>query len=92
MTTPKLKPDPMSYPPRGMSRIEAARYLGIGPNLFDEMVKDRRMPKPRELNGRVVWDRIEIDIHFSNLPHRGEGNAIDNANRRAAEAATKTQI
>ena len=29
---------PYEYPPRGMSRAEAARYIGIGTTLFDQMV------------------------------------------------------
>jgi excisionase family DNA binding protein len=41
------------YPPRGMSRTEAAAYIGVSPSLFDEMVKDGRMPGPKL--GRTVW-------------------------------------
>ncbi len=67
------------YPPRGMGRLEAARYIGVGPDLFDEMVADRRMPKPREINRRVIWDRAELDIAFSELPHRGQRNYFDRA-------------
>jgi excisionase family DNA binding protein len=42
-----LRPDPIAYAPRGMSRDEAARYVGVGATKFDEMVKDRRMPRPQ---------------------------------------------
>ena len=65
-----MKPDAVAYPPRGMSREEAARYVGVGPTLFDEMVIDRRMPKPRRINNRVIWDRAELDLYFTNLPRR----------------------
>jgi hypothetical protein len=41
-----LHPDSLAYPPRGMSRDEAARYIGVGVTKFDEMVADRRMPPP----------------------------------------------
>jgi len=68
--------DAISYPPRGMSREEAARYVGVGTTKFDEMVADRRMPKPRRIDGRVVWDRIALDAAFSDLPNEG-GNMID---------------
>ena len=71
--------DAIAYPPRGLSRIEAARYVGVGPDKFDEMVADRRMPKPREIDRRIVWDRVELDIAFSELPHRGQGNFFDKA-------------
>lgn len=68
--------DNLSYPPRGMSREEAARYFGVGTTMFDEMVADKRMPKPRKIDGRVVWDRIALDAAFSDLPSEG-GNMID---------------
>lgn len=68
--------DALSYPPRGMSREEAARYVGVGTTKFDEMVADRRMPKPRKIDGRVVWDRIALDAAFSDLPSDA-GNVLD---------------
>ncbi|MDX0422558.1 MULTISPECIES: helix-turn-helix transcriptional regulator [Sinorhizobium/Ensifer group] len=68
-----LKSDPLSYPPRGLSHEEAARYIGVGTTKFDEMVADRRMPKPRQIDGRTVWDRVELDIAFSDLPKKGGG-------------------
>lgn len=67
------------YPPRGMSRTEAARYVGVGTSKFDEMVADRRMPKPRKVDGRTIWDRAELDMAFSDLPHQGQGNFFDRA-------------
>jgi predicted DNA-binding transcriptional regulator AlpA len=67
-----IKHDAISYPPRGLSREEAARYVGVSPALFDEMVNDGRMPQPREINARRVWDRAELDIHFTTLPKRDE--------------------
>lgn len=68
--------DSLSYPPRGLSREEAARYIGVGTTKFDEMVEDRRMPKPKKIDGRVIWDRISLDAAFSDLPSDGE-NIID---------------
>ena len=63
--------DSIAYPPRGLSRLEAARYVGIGTTLFDAMVADGRMPKPRIINSRTVWDRLQLDDAFNELPHRG---------------------
>jgi hypothetical protein len=34
----------LQFPPRGMSRVEAADYIGVSPTLFDTMVRDGRMP------------------------------------------------
>jgi predicted DNA-binding transcriptional regulator AlpA len=67
-----LKPDPLSYPPRGLSREEAARYVGVGVDLFDKMVADRRMPKGKRINRRVVWDRASLDMAFTALPGEEE--------------------
>ena len=59
---------PAQFVPRGLSRTDAARYVGVGPTLFDEMVRDGRMPPPRRVNTRVLWDRAELDVFFDALP------------------------
>lgn len=74
--------DALAYPPRGLSREEAARYVGIGATLFDEMVADGRMPRPKRIGGRTVWDRIALDVHFTDLPDT-KSNAWDRALRPA---------
>lgn len=58
---------PTSLPPRGLSRVQAAAYVGVSPTLFDEMVEDRRMPQPVRINARVVWDRLQLDEAFAAL-------------------------
>jgi predicted DNA-binding transcriptional regulator AlpA len=55
-------------PRRGLSRIEAAMYLGVGANKFDEMVTDGRMPKPKRIDNRKIWDIIALDQAFDLLP------------------------
>jgi predicted DNA-binding transcriptional regulator AlpA len=54
---------------RGLSRLEAAAYVGVGASKFDEMVGDNRMPPPRRIDGRKVWDVRELDASFDDLPH-----------------------
>jgi predicted DNA-binding transcriptional regulator AlpA len=54
--------------PLGLSREQAAEYIGVGPTKFDEMVADGRMPLPKRIDGRVVWDRHRLDIAFAALP------------------------
>lgn len=71
-----LRVDSVAYAPRGLNREEAARWIGISPTKFDELVASRRMPKPKRIDGRVVWDRIALDACFSDLPDDG-GNKID---------------
>ncbi|WP_020175340.1 helix-turn-helix transcriptional regulator [Methyloferula stellata] len=52
----------------GLSRTEAANYIGVSSSLFDEMVHDGRMPPPKRINGRTVWDRRRVEAAFSALP------------------------
>lgn len=62
---------PISLPPRGLSREQAAAYIGVSPSLFDEMVEDGRMPKPTRINSRTIWDRLKLDAAFAALTHDG---------------------
>ena len=69
--------DSLSYPPRGLSREEAARYVGLGTTKFDELVKEGKMPKPKRVGSRTVWDRVALDIAFTDLPDVDSGNFFD---------------
>ena len=46
---------------RGFSRSEAADYIGIGTTKFQELVDAGRMPPPRLVDKRNVWDVRELD-------------------------------
>ena len=69
---------PLSLPPRGLSRLEAAAYIGVSPSLFEKMVKDGRMPKPKRINTRTVWDRRQLDEAFEALDECEAANPWDN--------------
>jgi hypothetical protein len=43
-------------------------YFSISPSKFDEMVKDGRAPLPRMIDSRKVWDILELDGSFDELP------------------------
>jgi predicted DNA-binding transcriptional regulator AlpA len=68
-----------SQPRRGLRRVEAAIYIGISPTKFDEMVEDGRMPRPKRIDGAVVWDQRRLDLAFEALPDEGgdAGNPWD---------------
>ena len=68
---------PVSLPPRGLSRDQAAGYVGTGTSKFDEMVKDGRMPKPKQVDGRNIWDRLGLDESFTALPSDEDANPWD---------------
>ncbi|MCZ4091668.1 helix-turn-helix transcriptional regulator [Sinorhizobium psoraleae] len=53
---------------RGLNREQASAYIGVSPSLFDEMVADGRMPKPKKANARTIWDRRALDRAFDRLP------------------------
>jgi excisionase family DNA binding protein len=71
--------DSLTYPPRGLNREEAARYVGIGTSLFDRLVEEGRMPKPKHIGKRVVWDRLKLDAAFADLDEDAGENSIDRA-------------
>jgi len=54
-------------PRRGVSRDEAAMYIGISAAKFDEMVADGRMPTPIRIDARKVWDIRSLDLAFDAL-------------------------
>jgi predicted DNA-binding transcriptional regulator AlpA len=55
-------------PRRGLSREEAAMYLGISASKFDELVRDGRMPRPKRIDTRKIWDVRDLDVAFDALP------------------------
>ena len=57
---------------RGFNRSEAAEYIGVGTTKFDNLVNQRRMPQPRQIDTHTVWDVCELDEYFDQLPQRGE--------------------
>jgi hypothetical protein len=53
---------------RGLGHSEAALYIGVGPTLFSELVRDGLMPRPRVIGARRVWDIDDLDAYFRALP------------------------
>jgi hypothetical protein len=51
-------------------------YIGVSPSKFDELVADGRMPAPRRIDGRKVWDVRAIDLAFDELPCDDSANAL----------------
>jgi hypothetical protein len=62
----------LNYLPRGLIKKWSAVYVGVGSTLFDEMVDDGRMPQPRIINSKEVWDTQELDFAFDDLPRKSE--------------------
>ena len=60
-----------------VSRVQSAFRIGTSPSLFDEMVADGRMPKPKKVNTRKIWDCLQIDEAFAALPSEDDENPWD---------------
>lgn len=68
----RSRPGPtISLPPRGISRQLASVYIGVSVGKFDQMVSDGRMPAPKRIDGRKLWDRDALDQAFWALPDDG---------------------
>jgi hypothetical protein len=78
MTAPLSQMRPV--PRRGLSRDEAAIYLGISPSKFDQLRKDGRIGPPRLIDGRKVWDIRDLDDAFDNLPYEATESLADDWN------------
>lgn len=76
MTSQSAELRKINAPRRGLQRVEAAVYVGISPTKFDELVADGRMPRPKRIDGRRVWDIRRLDVAYDALPDEaGEGDA-----------------
>lgn len=56
----------------GLSRVEAAEYIGVSPSLFDQLVIDGSMPQPKIIRSRRVWMRSKLEKAFAELPDDGK--------------------
>lgn len=61
----------------GFDEREAAAAVGIGVTLFKKMVEDGRMPRPRLINSRRVWDVDELRAAFKSMPRDGDDDDDD---------------
>jgi predicted DNA-binding transcriptional regulator AlpA len=63
--------DVMPYLPVvfGLGQVEAAAAIGISVSKFRTLVEDGRMPSPRRIDGRSIWDVDELRAAFKALPH-----------------------
>ena len=56
----------------GLGEVEAAAAIGISASKFRALVNEGRMPSPRRLDGRNIWDVDELRSAFKALPHADE--------------------
>src|SRR4051812_42945893 len=68
---------PVSLPPRGLSRVVAAAYVGVSPSLFGELATDGRMPRPKRIHAPTLANLLQVDLAFAAPPSGGETNPRD---------------
>ena len=72
MNRPLSKVRATNLPRRGLSREEAAMYLGISGSTFDEMRSTGQIERPRLIKGRKLWDIRDLDMAFDALPREND--------------------
>jgi hypothetical protein len=56
----------------GLSEAEAAAAIGVSATKFRELRKAKRMPAPRRIDNRLVYDVDELRAAFKTMPHDGD--------------------
>ena len=69
--------DILPLSPIGLNKVRSAGYVGVGTTKFDEMVSDGRMPKPKRVDGRLIWYRHALEESFVALPSDDDANPWD---------------
>jgi hypothetical protein len=60
---------------RGLSRVEAAAYIGVSPSKFDQLRHSGRLTAPKVLDGRLIFTVERLDEFLDALP---DENQTDN--------------
>jgi excisionase family DNA binding protein len=64
-------------PRRGLSRVEAAQYLGISPSKFDELRHSGQIGPAKIIGSRLLFDVYLLDEYFDALPDENHNDASD---------------
>lgn len=64
-------------PRRGLSRKEAAEYIGVSPSKFDELRKAGRVPPAKILDGRLIFTVERLDEFLDALPDENHDSGDD---------------
>ncbi|MEL6596028.1 MAG: hypothetical protein AAFQ47_08830 [Pseudomonadota bacterium] len=61
-------------PKRGLTRDEAAHYVGVSATTFDRLVQQKVMPKPIKAFSRAIWDLNALDMAFESFAASDDDN------------------
>lgn len=62
-------------PQQALSSAEAAYFVGLGETFFRSLVAQGKMPRPRVIGSRKLWDVDELAASFKALPKDGESQS-----------------
>lgn len=72
---------PPNLSPRLLSRAAAAEYVGVSPNMFDDLIAKDVMPEPKCLGThRIAWDVRDLDVAISELQPRKVTRKVQSEN------------
>lgn len=55
-------------PRRGLNLVEAAGYIGVSVDKFNQLVGTGRMPRPKLIDNARRWDVEALDVYWRALP------------------------
>ena len=64
-------------PRRGLTRVEAAAYIGVSPSKFDDLRKANRIAPPKILDGRLIFTVERLDEFLDALPDENRESGDD---------------
>ena len=68
MASERSQPTSMAaVAPRGLSRSQAAQYIGISNGTFEKLIRAGKMPLPKRIGQRAVWDVVALDLAFERI-------------------------
>jgi hypothetical protein len=67
----RFSPLPPGVPPAGFTREQAAYYWGISPSKFDELRKTGEAPPAKNVGGRAIFLKLDLDIYITRFPTWG---------------------
>jgi hypothetical protein len=59
---------------RGLSRVEAAAYIGVSPSKFDQLRHSGRLAAPKVLDGRLIFTVERLDEFLDSLPDENQAS------------------
>lgn len=72
-----LSPRKLSLPRYALPRDEAAAAVAISPTLFDEWIRQGKMPAGRKRGGVVLWDAQEVWEYWCKVRDDGDAPAAN---------------